>query len=171
MNVLRSTAPNDPSGPIALSRSTGRSGSTDQRINRTTAPNRSTESGFTLLEVIVATAIMAIAVIGLLALVSSSLANAARVKESDRAAMLARRQMGELMVSDPLPLGAELSGKFDDSTGWQARAEPFDAPASKQAGQPMLVRIQLSIWWESEGRRKSVEFESYRRIMTRPEQL
>jgi hypothetical protein len=33
----------------------------------------------------------------------------------------------------------------------------------------MLVRIQLSIWWESEGRRKSVEFESYRRIMMRPE--
>jgi type II secretion system protein I len=140
-----------------------RKGSTDQPFNR------STEAGFTLLEVIVATAIMAIAVIGLLALISGSLANAARVKEYDRAAMLARHQMGELLVSDPLPLGAELSGKFDDATGWQARAVPYEVPSPPQIGQPMLVRVELTIWWDSEGRRKTVEFESYRRVQLRPE--
>lgn len=138
----------------------------DQPINRSTA---SPQSGFTLLEVIVATAIMAIAVIGLLSLVSSSLANAARVKEYDRAAMLARHQMGALLVSDPLPLGADLRGNFDDATGWQARVEPHEVPSPPQAGQPMLVRVQLTIWWESEGRRKTVEFESYRRVLMRPE--
>ena len=112
-----------------------------------------------------ATAIMAIAVIGLLSLISGSLANAARVKEYDRAAMLARHQMGELLVSEPLPLGADLNGNFDDASGWAARAEPFELPA--RPGQPMLVRIQLAIWWQSEGRRKSVEFEGYRRVLSR----
>jgi type II secretory pathway pseudopilin PulG len=122
-----------------------------------------------LLEVIVATAIMATAVIGLLSLISGSLANAARVKEYDRAAMLARHQMGELMVSDPLPFATELRGNFDDSTGWQAIAAPFETSDPPRAGQPMLVRIQLTVWWESEGRRKTVEFETYRRMLIRPE--
>ena len=138
-------------------------GLTDQPIHRSTE----TESGFTLLEVIVATAIMAIAVIGLLSLVSGSLANAARVKEYDRAAMLARHQMGELLVSEPLPLGTDLSGNFDDDSGWTARAEPFEMPVRPGPGQPMLVRIELHIWWKSEGRRKSVEFEGYRRMLSR----
>jgi hypothetical protein len=31
----------------------------------------------------------------------------------------------------------------------------------------MLARIQLEIWWISEGRRKSVEFEGYRRMWMR----
>jgi general secretion pathway protein I len=138
-------------------------GSTDQPINRSTG----NQSGFTLLEVIVATAIMAMAVIGLLSLVSGSLANAARVKEYDRAAMLARHQMGELLVSDPLPLGTDLSGSFDNASGWTAHAEPFQLAANPVPGQPMLVRIQLSIWWQSEGRRKSVDFEGYRRMIFR----
>jgi general secretion pathway protein I len=136
-------------------------GSTDQPING------SPQSGFTLLEVIVATAIMATAVIGLLSLISGSLANAARVKEYDRAAMLARHQMGELLVSDSLPLGADLGGNFDSASGWKARAEPFELPVRPTPGQPMLARIQLEIWWESEGRRKSVEFEGYRRMAIR----
>jgi general secretion pathway protein I len=147
--------------------SAARFGSTDQPINRSTAINRSTESGFTLLEVIVATAVMSIAVIGLLSLVSGSLANAARVKEYDRAAMLARHQMGELLVSEPLPLGTDLSGSFDGASGWTARAEPFELPMRAGPGQPMLVRIQLDIWWQSEGRRKSVGFEGYRRMLIR----
>jgi general secretion pathway protein I len=145
------------------------SGSTDQQAHGPTDQpiNRSTESGFTLLEVIVATAIMAIAVIGLLSLIAGSLANAARVKEYDRAAMLARHQMGELLVSDPLPLGTELGGNFDKASGWKARAEPFEQPTRPGAGLPMLVRIQLEIWWESEGRHRSVEFEGYRRMLSR----
>lgn len=155
-----------PKKPRKFRRRRPAAGSTDPQIRRSTA---STESGFTLLEVIVATAIMAIAVIGLLSLVSSSVANAARVKEYDRAAMLARHQMGELLVSDPLPLGADLRGSFDQSTGWQARVEPFEVPVPPQPGQPMLVRVQLTIWWESEGRRKTVDFESYRRVLMRPE--
>jgi general secretion pathway protein I len=150
--------------PFYLSTATAPArGSTDQPINRSTGA----ESGFTLLEVIVATAIMAIAVIGLLSLISGSLANAARVKEYDRAAMLARQQMGELLVSEPLPLGADLNGNFDNSSGWSARAEPFQLPVTPGPGQPMLARIQLQIWWVSEGRRKSVDFEGYRRMWIR----
>ena len=129
--------------------------------------HRAAESGFTLLEVIVATSIMAIAVIGLMSLITGSLANAARVQEYDRAAMLARYQMGELEVSDSLPIGGELAGNFDPASGWQARVDPYEMPAPPTPGQPMLVRIQLKVWWQSEGRRKSVDFETYKRMLIR----
>ena len=52
--------------------------------------------GFTLLEVMVATTIMAIAVVGLLSSLSASLRNAARLTDNDRSALLARRKMDEL---------------------------------------------------------------------------
>ena len=136
-------------------------------FRRSSKDGRNAESGFTLLEVIVATAIMAIAVIGLMSLITGSLANAAHVQEYDRAAMLARRQMGELLVSDNLPLDSGLGGNFDAAAGWQARVVPFEVPDPPTPGQPMLVRIQLQIWWQSEGRRKSVDFESYRRMLIR----
>jgi hypothetical protein len=33
----------------------------------------------------------------------------------------------------------------------------------------MLARIQLTIWWNSEGRRKTIVVDGYRRIRIRPE--
>ena len=47
-------------------------------------------AGFSLLEVIVATALMGLTVVGLLSLTTQSLSNASRIREYDRAAMLAR---------------------------------------------------------------------------------
>ena len=73
----------------------------------TTAPSRSRLSsasgpraGFTLLEVLVATTIMAIAVSGLLASLSTSLRVASRLTDYDRATLLAREKMDELLVNE-----------------------------------------------------------------------
>ena len=89
-------------------------------------------SGFSLLEVIVATALMGMAVVGLLSLTSQSLSNAARVGEYDRAAMLARSQMNQLLAIDPLPLDSKLEGRFEDVagpvSGWEARVTPLERP-------------------------------------------
>jgi general secretion pathway protein I len=51
--------------------------------------------GFTLLEVLVATTLMAIAITGLLGALRVSLTNASRLTETDRAAALARRPLDD----------------------------------------------------------------------------
>ena len=148
-----------------------------QRCNRSSAGgsrftarrSRSTTRGFSLLEMIVATAILGIAIIGLMTLITTVLANAARIREYDRAAMLARTKMNQLLVEEPLPLGIDLSGKFETGLGWEARVEPFFMPPTPRPGRTMLVRIKLGVWWDSDGRRKRLQLESFRRMIIHPE--
>jgi len=118
--------------------------------------------GFTLLEMIVATAIMSIAVVGLLSLLSATMSNASRVRQYDRAAMLARTKMNELLLAPPT-FGQPSSGRWDDSTGWTATAAIFERPPNAGPGAFQLVRIDLEVWWLADGRRKSVTLEGFRR--------
>ncbi len=129
----------------------------------------SRKRGFTLLEMIVATALMSISVVGLLSLLSGTLANAARIKQYDRAAMLARTKMNELLVLAPLPLGAPMGGQWDENTGWTAVAEPYERPPRSVARGILLVRINLEVWWKADERRKSVTLEGFRQFYPPPE--
>jgi general secretion pathway protein I len=75
--------------------------------------------GFTLLEMLVATTVMGIAVVGLLSNISTSLRRGGRLVEHDRAALLAKRTMDELLVNTRLPYDTPLEGRFDASTGME----------------------------------------------------
>lgn len=107
---------------------------------------RKGQAGFTLLEAMVATTIMAIAVVGLLSNISTSLNTASRLADYDQAAMLAKRQMEQLQ-SMPLQAGQMYSGTFprmdadDLEGGWVARVEPFEA--SPMGAGAVLDRIVL----------------------------
>jgi prepilin-type N-terminal cleavage/methylation domain-containing protein len=135
--------------------------STAQRLNGSTAQRN---SGFSLLEMIVATTVLSLAIVGLLGLIRASLANAARVREYDRAAMRARSTMTELLATDPLPVPARLSGQYDDKSGWEARTTPAEMPITPRIGGVMVARVNLTVWWNSEGRRKTAIFDGFRRI-------
>jgi general secretion pathway protein I len=123
-------------------------------------------AGFTLLEVLVATALMGIAVAGLLSALSTSLANAARVAEHDRAAALARRKMDELLAEKRLPMLQPMEGQFEPATaggalaGWKAVVTPFEAQRGQ--GLTIIQRIALEVWWMRGGRRQAVQVDAYR---------
>lgn len=126
-------------------------------------------AGFTLLEVLVATALMATAVIGLMALVNQSMRNATPIRQYDRAAMLARSQMNELLTMEPAPIGQSLSGTFDDEAGWRARVEPFNSMFEPVPGRSILARTVLTVWWRDAGRERSIEVEGFRRVRVTPD--
>ena len=132
--------------------------------------------GFTLLEVMVATTIMAIAVVGLLSSLSASLRNAARLTDYDRSALLARRRMDELLLDRRLPRFATVEGNWDLSAtgvegGWRARITPFDAPPGAGAGVAVLDRVELEVWWTKGGFRRSFTLDGFRRGILRPEDV
>lgn len=130
--------------------------------------------GFTLLEVLIATLIMAIAVTGLLSALSTSMRNAARLTDYDRAALLARQKMDELLTAKRLPMNAVIEGSWDPSVtadeqiGWRARQTPFEIPPAAPPGTPILNRVELEIWWMSGDQRRTFTLEGFRRGLIKP---
>ena len=124
--------------------------------------------GFTLLEVIVATLILAVAIVGLLAGITGALRNAARLTDYDRAVQLARLRMNDLLVDPVLPLGSVASGDFDPQVsgglqaGWRALRTNFETPPNPLPGEPVVDRIQLEVWWMSGSKQRSFRLEGYR---------
>ena len=137
--------------------------------------------GFTLLEVLVATLLMGIAVAGLMGGLRTSLSNAARLTDSARGTALARRQMDELLAIRDLPKGVPMEGRYPPQAtggveaGWRARVLPFETQAMPgqvpAMGTRMLERIELLVWWKSGGQERHVELTGYRGARVRPEDL
>ena len=82
---------------------------------------------------------MGIAVAGLIAGLSQSVKNASRLTDYDRAAMLARTKMNDLLLDVNLPFDGTVEGQFDRDqsggipSGWRASLRPFDVPPNARA--------------------------------------
>jgi len=130
--------------------------------------------GFTLLEMLVATTIMGIAVAGLMSGISSTTRNAARLRDYDRVVQLARLRMNTLLTD---PRAGSGEGQFDPAItgglecGWRAQVSVAEQMPGAAAGDYVLDHVQLEIWWMSGGQRRTFPLESYRRRTLRTEDV
>jgi general secretion pathway protein I len=135
------------------------------------------QRGFTLLEVLVATVILAVAVTGLLSALSTSLRNAARLTDYDRAALLGRQKMDELLLATTLPKLVPIEGVWepevagDARIGWRARYSPFEMLPQRGPGMPYLERVELEIWWMNGEKRRTLALEGFRRSVLTPQDV
>jgi len=126
--------------------------------------------GFSLLEVLVATVVMGIAVTGLIVGLSQSVKNASRLADYDRAAMLARTKMNDLLLDVTLPFEGQVEGSFEEGhtaapSGWKAVLKPFDVPPNAGPGTQILQQVALQVWWQPPtGTRRSIVVEAYRPV-------
>lgn len=108
--------------------------------------------GFTLLEVLVATLIMGIAVAGVMNGLAGATRNAARLTDYDRATLLAKQKMDELLMDRSAPRNTRMAGEFDPSqapgkAGWAAMVTPFEAVPGAGPGMWAADRVELEVWW------------------------
>ena len=132
--------------------------------------------GFTLLEMIVATTIMGVAIAGLMSGISSTTRNAARLRDYDRVVQLARLRMNSLLADPRVSRNVPQEGVFDPAltggldSGWRAQVTVVEKSSLMPApGEYVLDRIQLEIWWMSGGQRRTFPLDSYRRRTLRQE--
>ena len=106
-------------------------------------------SGFTLLEVMVAMAIIAIALTAVLGSQSQSLSLASEVKFSTTAALLAQSKMAEIEAEKPGDLTSD-SGDFgEDYPGYRWDKSVNDVTFDEPEGvSDHLEQIDLTVSWE-----------------------
>jgi|GEM_PF-976870 len=119
--------------------------------------------GFTLLEVLVASTIMAIAVGTIFSALSTSLSTASHITQRDQAAMQAQRILEELLADTTIPRGQQLQGHLNAAqTGieadWRAQVTPFEAAPSGW----VVDRVAVELVWRAGNRPGSIQLDGYR---------
>lgn len=134
-------------------------------------------AGFSLLEVMVATFLMAVAVVALLSNLTTSLRTAGRLTDNDRAALLARHKMDELLVTPRLPMGQMVEGQFSPAqtsglpATWRARATVFEYQPGAGPGSEILERIELQVQYQNAGAQtRTFALEAFRRRYLLPDE-
>ena len=123
--------------------------------------------GFTLIEVIVALAVLSIGLVVIIELFSGGLRSGRMSAEYTRAINFARFRMEEISTNAAIDEGTE-QGRFDDHYRWQTQVKrvPF-LPGDKNSGfiSPVeLYQVRINILWQSGSRERSISIESYKTV-------
>lgn len=120
------------------------------------------ERGFTLIEVLVALAIVAYALIGLLGLQNRNLGLIGRDQEMTRATLLARKFIAEMEVREKFPELGFSSGELEEGFLWEREVNETPIPEVRE------VRLRIIF---DETRPDAVELLYYMRDRYIPEEL
>jgi prepilin-type N-terminal cleavage/methylation domain-containing protein len=88
-----------------------------------------TESGFTLLEVLVGITVLAVGAAVALAVISGSLGNIRKVQQRTKIIEQAQAVLEEALLDDTIVDATSLGGTLDDGTSWTVTIEDYDVPA------------------------------------------
>jgi prepilin-type N-terminal cleavage/methylation domain-containing protein len=127
---------------------------------------RNKQAGFTLIEMLVATLIMAIAVTALMSNLSTSTNNLLSASDLDRLNSLSKSKMDELIVQ-PGRMDGVYEGILDSDAQGQVRGRwraVVTLGAMSPTGLDRLERIQLETWLQIGSKRRVLQLETYRRV-------
>ncbi len=115
------------------------------------------DDGFSLLEVIVALAIMAIGYITVLNLFSASVKSVGMSDQYMRAVRLANSKLSEIEMMNYET--GNLSGTFetDESFQWSLDIEPYDSPMNDPEKNINLSKVVLKVFWGENEKQRNIE--------------
>jgi len=123
--------------------------------------------GFTLIEVVMALAILGVGLTVIIELFSGGLRLARISTEYTKAVNYAHMKMEEIAVKTKIEEGSE-EGEFDDKFRWQVgvkRVDLFSAEKGSDFKPPIdLLQIKVNVLWKSGTKERSTGLETYRTI-------
>jgi general secretion pathway protein I len=131
------------------------------------ARGRSRERGFTLIEVIIAFALLALALTLLLGTLSGSAREVRWSADAGRAALHAQSLLDQTGVGESLQPGTR-DGEFEDGRyRWTLRIEPYADPSQRirdtvDPAAARLLRLALTMEWGDGGPRQRLELQTLR---------
>ena len=119
--------------------------------------NKPSNDGFSLLEVIVALAIMAMGFVTVLQLFSGSIRSVSLSEQYLKGTILAHSKLGELEVNNYKV--TEFEGTFPDEKDyrWQLEISPHTSPLNSKENNIQLSEVTLNVLWEDAGKTRDVE--------------
>ena len=119
--------------------------------------NKPSNDGFSLLEVIVALAIMAMGFVTILQLFSGSIRSVSLSEQYLKGTTLAHSKLGELEVNNYSV--TEFEGIFPDekSYRWQLQVSPHTSPLNIKEDHIQLSEVTLNVLWEEAGKTRDIE--------------
>jgi general secretion pathway protein I len=124
-------------------------------------------AGFTLIEVVVAMAILGVALTVIIELFSGGLRLARTSAEYTKAINYARMKMEEIAVKQKMEEGTQ-EGEFDHTFRWQVETKKVDVlPIEKGIDftpPTELFQVKVNVLWKSGSRERSTRLETYRTI-------
>ncbi len=126
--------------------------------------------GFSLLEVLVAFVILALAMGVLMRIFSGGLQNATRAGEYQQAVLLAKSKLASIGIETPLE-ESDSNGEFDGKYRWHLimhRYQDNSAAADEQAGLPAsllpvkLLEVEVQVLWGDSLRPHSIALKTLR---------
>jgi general secretion pathway protein I len=123
--------------------------------------------GFTLIEVVVAMALLAVGLTVIIELFSGGLRLGRTSMEYTKAVNYGRMKMEEIVVKQTMEEGSE-EGKFDETFRWQIETKKVDIlPVEKGIDfkpPAELFQVKINILWKSGLKERSTYIESYKAI-------
>ncbi|RXR01387.1 type II secretion system protein XpsI [Pseudoxanthomonas composti] len=133
------------------------------------------QRGFTLIEVIVATALLALGLTLLLGSLTGAVRQVRGAEDAGRVALHAQSLLAQVGVGAPLEPG-EQNGSWDEGRyRWQLQVRPFRDPAQRgdapvAAGSRQLMELVLQVRWDQQGQAAVREWRGLR-LVKGPESL
>lgn len=124
--------------------------------------------GFTLIEVLVALAIVVVALGSLLEIFATSLVGVRRAEAYTEAVLLAESKLAGMGIETPLEEG-QRRGRFDDRFRWRTTVRPFThrPDASQTAGSFGAYEVDVTVLWGTPVEDRSVSLTTVRLVPPR----
>ena len=136
--------------------------------SRQRAGRASRASGFTLLEVIAAIMLLAIAFAALMQVAGGSIRLSQNASEHSEAALWARSMLDTAFTTEPVRAGTT-SGRFNQRFSWQLDVTPWAVPAAAPDAPMRLYQLDLDVTWGPLSHPRSAHFRTLRLASASPD--